>query len=115
MAAEWNFTIDQGAEFDRTLTWKDDNGALIDLTGFTGDMQARFKVGDAATLFQISTTNAKMILGGAAATIQLKLSAADTRVLSIASGVHDLEMVSSGGKVTRLLQGKVTLDLEVTR
>lgn len=115
MAAEWNFTIDQGAEFDRTLTWRDNNDTPIDLTGFTGDLQARFKVSSAAIILQMSTSNSRMILGGANGTIRLKLTAAESRVLDFLVGVHDLELTSSGGAVTRLLEGQVTLSPEVTR
>lgn len=114
-AAEFDFVIEQGAEFDRTLTWKDSNGNLIDLTGYTAELQGRFKVDSATTALSMSTTAGSIVLGGVNGTIQLLQTALQTRALSFGSIVYDLELTSSGGKVTRLFEGKIQLNLEVTR
>lgn len=114
-AAQYDFIVEQGAEFDRTLTWKDLDGNLIDLTGFTAVLQGRFKKDTPATLFEMSTANGAIILGGVAATIQLIQTAAQTRLFTFIAAVYDLELTSSGGKVTRLFEGLFKNSLEVTR
>jgi hypothetical protein len=38
--ATWDFTIYGGADFERTLTWSDDEGDPVDLTGYSAEMAA---------------------------------------------------------------------------
>jgi hypothetical protein len=47
--------------------------------------------------------------------INLKLAATVTDDYTFKSAVYDLEMVSSGGDVYRILEGSITLSREVTR
>lgn len=118
-----DFTIEQGAAFSRVLTWKDENGAAINLTGYTARMYIKEKYSDTATLLQLTTENSRIALGGAAGTITLSIAAADTAGLEANAQinkivgdkyVYDLELVSSGGVPTRLLHGNVIVTAEVT-
>ena len=112
---DYDFTIYQGATFARVITWKDEADALIDLTGYTARMHVRESV-DADTAFiTLTTENGGITLGGAAGSITLSISAATTAALTQTSGIYDLEMISGGGVVTRLLQGAVIISKEVTR
>jgi hypothetical protein len=64
----------------------------------------------------LTTENAGITLGGAAGTITLSATATVTAALTAPfSGVYDLELVSGGGVVTRLLEGVATVSPEVTR
>jgi hypothetical protein len=115
MAAKYKITILQGETFDKTIVWKSgDPSNLVNLTGYTARMQIRKKYGDAVVLLSLTTENGKIILGGTAGTIQLLLSATDTSAIDWVAGVYDLELVSSGGVVKRLLYGTVKVSLEVT-
>ena len=114
-AVRFDFNIEQGAQFDRTLTWTDVNGDLINLTGFTAALQVRFKKSSPTTLMDMSTANGDIVLGGAAGTIQLKQTAAKTRLNTFLTAVYDLELTSSGGIPTRLFEGFFFNSLEVTR
>lgn len=114
-AGELNLVIEQGATFDPVLTWKDQNGALIDLTGFTARMQIRDTVDAPDTLHELTTENGGIALGGGAGTITLSISAADTAAFDFEQAVYDLEVEAANGNVTRLLRGVVTLSKEVTR
>jgi hypothetical protein len=106
----YNFTIQQGATWTRTLTWKID-GVAVNLTGYTARMQLR----EAGTLvIELTTANGRIALGGAAGTITLTITAADTTALNFKTALYDLELVSGGGVVTRLLEGRVFLSREVT-
>lgn len=110
MAGTYNFTIEQGADFTRTFTWKDSAGALINLTGYT----ARMKIKTGATTIVSLTEVSGITLGGAAGTIVVAINAAATAAYTFSKAVYDLELVSGGGVVTRLLEGKVLLSREVT-
>jgi hypothetical protein len=56
-----------------------------------------------------------IVLDDTAKTITVTISAADTAAYDFTTGVYDLELVSSGGVVTQLLAGNVTVGSEVTR
>jgi hypothetical protein len=58
---------------------------------------------------------ADIVLGGSLGTILATISATATQSLTIQEGVYDLELQSTGGVVTRLLQGKAIISREVTR
>jgi len=111
----YNLEIQQGATYSITATWAGSDGNLVNLTGYTARLQIRESY--AATTTLISLTNASGItLGGAAGTIAITITAAQTTALSAPGfGVYDLELVSAGGVVTRLLEGDVTISAEVTR
>lgn len=112
----YDFTIYQGASFDRVFTWQvGDPATAVNLTGYTGRMQVRAAVGSPTTIVELTTSNGRMTLGGAAGTITLAITASDTAALAPGQYVYDMEMVSSGGEVTRLLEGRATVSAEVTR
>lgn len=114
-AGVYNFTIEQGTTFRRTLTLKDSAGDPINLTGYTARMQIRAEVESTTVLLSLTTSNGGISLGGAAGTIEWFIS--DTNTSAITSeGVYDLEIVNTAtNEVTRVLKGKVRLDKEVTR
>jgi hypothetical protein len=57
---------------------------------------------------------ASVVLGGTAGTVVISLSDEVTADLTPATYVYDLELTSSTGDVTRLIQGAFVVDPEVT-
>lgn len=113
MAGNYNFTIEQGATFNLLMTWRIDN-VPVNLTGYTARLQARIDVDETDTILSL-TTGAGITLGGAAGTISLDQTATQTALLPKGEYVYDLELQTSGGVVTRLLQGELNISAEVTR
>lgn len=122
-AGSYDLFIEQGATFVEVFTWKDSTGIVKPLTGYIARMQVRASYSANSTLVDASTTNGKIVLGGAAGTITITLPATETTTYTgwptsgsslQGTGVWDLELESPTGVVTRLLKGKVTLDPEVT-
>ena len=113
MAGSYNFTIEQGATFNLLMTWRINNVA-VNLTGYTARLQARVDVDETETILSL-TTGAGITLGGAVGTITLDQTATQTALLPTGEYVYDLELQSSGGIVTRLLQGELNISAEVTR
>jgi hypothetical protein len=111
-----NLTCQQGATFKRTLTWTAPNKKdLINLTGYTARMHVRATVDASETITTLTTSNSRVTLGGALGTIDLLISATDTAALTPGQYVYDLELVSGGGEVTRLIEGNFVVKAEVTR
>lgn len=87
----------------------------VDLTGYTARMQIREKLTSDVVLQELTTTNGKIVLNNTTKTIQFLLTAVETAALNFNTAVYSLELASSGGEVTQLLTGTLTLVKEVTR
>jgi len=115
-AGTYNIEIEQGASFSRTITYQDSAGSAVDITGYTIRMQARETVNSSTAYIDINTTDGGVVITDAAAgEFKLTLTAAQTSAITVERGVYDLEVVDVSGNVTRLLQGSVVLDREITR
>jgi hypothetical protein len=114
LAGTYKITCDQGATFERVITVKDSTGSPMNLTGYTARMQVRREIESSTTLVELTTQNGRITLGGAAGTISLSMDAATTAAIED-EGVYDLEIISNGGAVHRVLKGRFVLNLEVTR
>lgn len=114
--ARYDMTIFQGADFERVLTWSlGEPSVLVNLTGYSARMQLRTYTESADVVLELTTANGRISLGGAAGTIELNLGATETEALAANQYAYDLEVVSPSGFVTRLLEGFVNVDPEVTR
>ena len=110
-----DITLDQGA--DRTIinTWKDSEGALMDLTGYTGVMQIRESKYGTEALLELTTENGGLAMGGVAGTITMVFTDTQTAALDFDEGTYDLLLYDSTMKARRLLQGKIINSKSTTR
>jgi len=127
-AGRYLLTIEQGATTDLLLQYKDSNGSPVDLSGYTASMQIRPSVDSNTTYLSITSVtasdgtglnltpiSASLTLPRTSGSIGLFISATTSSNLSFTEGVYDIELKSSTGIVTRLLEGMVKLSKEVTR
>lgn len=118
-AHKLNLKIDQGATYDKVVTWKlGAKGATavpVDLTGCTARSQIRAEIDSTAVLLDLTTENGRIELGGPDGTIRILIDATTTAAIDWESGVYDLEVVFAGGRVDRRLAGNVSVSKEVTR
>jgi hypothetical protein len=109
-AGTYNFTFEQGATFSRQLTVQD-NGSAMDLTNYSARMQLRSSVESTTVALTVTCaiTNASSGI--------LTVSNTATQTMGVDAGiyVYDLEIESSAGVVTRLMQGTATITANVTR
>lgn len=112
----YNFKIDQGSTFERTLTFtEDDNVTPRDFTGYTWRMQIRKYLSDTVVLIELTSENGRIDISNQdTGVVVLNISATDTTDLDFSNAVYDLESVN-GAIVQRELKGKVKLSKEVTR
>lgn len=118
IAGLYNITCQQGATFQRQVTWTDSARDAYNLTGYTARMQVRSDVTSNTIIATLSTSagnTGTITLGGTAGTVDLLISATNTAALTAGQYVYDLELVSGGGVVTRLLEGNFKVSAEVTR
>jgi hypothetical protein len=112
-AANVDLTIEQGATWVYQLTLKTTAGAAYDVTGYTIRMHIREDIRDTTPLETLTTTDGEISISTNVVT--LSLSATATAALSFHEAVYDIEMQSGAGVVTRIMEGRVILDKEVTR
>jgi hypothetical protein len=111
-----NLNCYQGATFDYELTWTA-AGSAVDLTDYTARMQVRPSYDSTQVIVSLASGSG-ITLGGTAGTIELFLSAEDTAELDGTPStqfLYDLELESSSGNVTRLVEGSFFIYPEVTR
>ena len=66
-------------------------------------------------VIELTTVNGRIVLGGAAGTIQLLIDATDTKALDPQlKSRYDLELEDASGTVTRLVQGTVKVSENIT-
>lgn len=116
MAAGFHhFIIEQGATFQNTLTLKDSADAVINLTGFSAEMDLRKNQDDSSEVITLTVANGRISMGGAAGTITLTISSSDTASLTVGDGVYDIELTDASGKVDRILEGTYSIRGNVSR
>jgi len=109
-AGTYNFIIDQGATFTRQLTVKENNSAM-DLTGYSVASKMR-STHDSSTVVGTFTCTVSNASGGI---ITISMTSSTTAAIEEGIYVYDLEITSGSSIVTRLLQGNITVNPEVTR
>lgn len=113
-AGIYNFTMDQGSDWDLNVVYQDSSGNPINITGYTAAMQLRQNYNSETADLTLSTSNGGIVITGALGKLVLHATAVQTGLLEAGFYVYDLE-ITSGGVVTRIIQGQITVAGEVTR
>ena len=109
---QYDILAPQGATFSEIFTYKV-AGSPVDLTSYTARMQVR-KTPSSSTKVIDLVSPAGITLGVSG---QIGVDISATTMASVSAGKYryDLELVSAGGVVTRLLEGVFLVTAEVTR
>ena len=120
-AGKYNFVIEQGTTLNFEIEYKDSDNQPIDLSSHTGRMQIKDKPGGNITHLTLTNTLATDGTGldltqAGSGKLKVIISAHSSSLLEFNKASYDLEVATSDTYpiVTRLLQGTVTLDKEVT-
>tara|TARA_Y100000310_G_C20249947_1_gene608625 strand:- start:179 stop:514 length:336 start_codon:yes stop_codon:yes gene_type:complete len=109
-AGTYNFILEQGATFSRILTLKENN-AVMDLTGYSVASKMR-STHDSSTVVGTFTCT---VSNASAGQITMLMSNTVTAAIEEAIYVYDIEITSGTGTVTRIMEGNITVNPEVTR
>lgn len=109
MAQKANLILDQGATFQTTITLTDKENNIVDLTGYTGASQMRKHYTSS------NAVNFSVSLGNTAGTVRLALTANATANIVAGRYMYDVELTDSSGVVSRVLEGIVTVNPNITR
>ena len=125
IAGVYNITIEQGTTFYRLIDVMEPD--VLDpevydpfnLTGYTARMQIRRTLESTTPMVSLTSPtvngNGITVMDGANNAISINMTDTTTSSLTT-SGVYDLEIIkTSTGAGSRLIQGTLTLSLEVTK
>lgn len=116
----YDLLVDQGATLHRVFSVKTSARSAIALTGYTARMQVRefdLKTRDSSSeiVAEYTTENGYMSVNASAGSVTLLVPPADTAEYVPKSYVYDIEIESSTGEATRIIQGKFIVRAEVTK
>lgn len=108
MATKANIVIDQNATFNTEIDLTDENGNLLDLSGYTANSQIRrwYTSTNAAATFTVNLH---------AGAIFLSLTADSTANLVYGRYVYDVILTDPQSNKTRVVEGIVTVTPGVTK
>ena len=101
-----NFSIDQGANLDRTLTVTTDGTTAYDISGLTltGQIRKSYESESASATFTTS------IVSGTAGTYKIKLANSTTTNLEAGRYVYDVEIALNDSTVEKVHYGIITVN-----
>lgn len=109
MAIKANLVVDQGTDFEAKVDLTTANNDVFDLTGYSVFSQMRKNY---ASSTATSFTTLHNDTGGQ---ITLRLSSTLSATLEPGRYLYDVEIVSPGGNIDRVVEGIVTVTPGITR
>lgn len=110
MATQANIFIDQGANYSNIITVTGTSGTALDLTGYTVASQMR-KSYASSTAFSLNPTIYNAVNGQ----VRMTLTAVQSEAITPGRYLYDLEITSSGGVKTRVVEGVATVTPQITQ
>lgn len=108
MAQYYDIKAIQNADYELIITWKKEDGSLVNLTGYTAKFQVKDAIESGSYLLQL-TNGSGITLGGAAGTVLLNITAAQTNAIAYTTEttpkVYALQVTSGAGVITELVWG----------
>jgi len=113
-AGTYNFEIEQGSTFSRTITFKQSDGTAMDLTGYGIRGQMRVYLDSPTIIFTFTfTITSPYTLG----IVGWSMTSVETAAIPSKQYVYDVELYQVGSPevVDRCMEGVITVSGEVTR
>lgn len=110
MAIISNIVIDQGTSFSAEIDVSDNEGNILNLTGYTAAGQMR------RTYSSTTATDFTAVVSSALeGTVKISLTPTQTNSLKAGRYVYDVEITAADGAITRVVEGQVEVTPGVTR
>jgi uncharacterized protein YfaP (DUF2135 family) len=113
MTLRFDLRINQGETFQVAIPVYQPNGDDADLTGSTARGQIRSYAAAPVALYEWSATASNLAFDGNE--VALRVPAEDSSAWTFRTGAYDVELEDPDGNVTRLVEGHVVIQPEITR
>jgi hypothetical protein len=113
-ASIYDIICEQGATLVREITYKDSSGVVVNLSTYTARMKVRSSRGAPGVQLTLATSGAGITVNSVGE-IEITVPAVTTAIIPAGKYRYDLEVVSSSGVVSRVVEGEFVVSGEVTR
>jgi hypothetical protein len=103
-----NLVIEQGSDFTTTFNIRDENGLLLNLTGYTGAAQMR-------PHYESNTSYDFAVSINVSGTVTVGMTSANTVLIPAGRYVWDCELTNTVNVTSRPFGGQVRVEPSVTR
>ena len=110
MATISNLYVDAGATYSNIITVTASNGQALILAGYTVASQMR-KSYSSSTAYAFTAS----VYDATAGKIRLQLTDVQSAAIPAGRWLYDVEITSAGGTKTRVIEGIVTLNPQITQ
>ena len=110
MATISNLYVDAGSTYSNIITVSASNGQPLDLTGYTVASQMR-KSYASSTSYNFTSS----IYNAAQGKVRLQLTNLQSEAIPAGRWLYDVEIKSPSGTVTRVVEGIVTVNPQITQ
>lgn len=108
--AVWNLVVYIGGTFQYTFTLQDEAGQVIDLTGYSAELQARNQLSDATPLFSLDSDGNGITITESTGTISFRVEDTVTADLSPnKDAFYDIRITSPSGDIDYILAGNLEI------
>ena len=112
MATDYDLKITQGSDYSIRLNLKENDGSLINLSGYSVSGLIKHRYSDTTTTLNLSPS---IVGDGTSGIVDIILTPIQTSSLPIMEGVYDVEKYNSDySSIGKILKGKVLVYPEVT-
>ena len=111
MAAYTELYVDQGTDFDSSIDLVADDGTPINVASYVFTSQIRKSYYSTNPTANISIT----ILDAANGNVKMSMNATTTANIAAGRYLYDVKMIDSSNTTTRLVEGIITVNPQVTR
>ena len=110
MATISNLFVDAGSDYSNIITVSSTNGQPLNLSGYTVASQMR-KSYSSSTVYAFTAS----VYDAANGKVRLQLSASNSSAIPAGRWLYDVEITSSAGSKTRVVEGIVTITPQITQ
>lgn len=110
MATISNLFVDAGSDYSNIITVSSTNGQPLNLSGYTVASQMR-KSYSSSTSYAFTAS----VYDAANGKVRLQLSAATSSSIPAGRWLYDVEITSTSGSKTRVVEGIVTITPQITQ
>ena len=117
-AAQFDIVIEENAKYERVIEWQHSDGQPVDLTNYTALMQIRPDAASPTVRCELSTENGRIFLNweGVPGKIRLFIPTSATSTFNTwTDGSYDLFVFDATGEGSKLLKGRVKIEVAVSR
>ena len=116
-STRFDTVCEQGADLSFQVTYTDNSGNPVNLTGGSARMQARTSINSSVAFLDLDTgSKGGLTLGGSNGVITVFVAGAVTAGYpGPVRAVYDLQFTDINGRVSRVIEGRLNVKKSVTR